>query len=187
MTIQRDIPEARSRQARGDRGRRDGDKRAIRMNDAIKPAIGNIDGKKNASRTQGTANLSEGAVLQFRGAKMVKNENRDASGKSAVRKRQRRSISLQYCAIRTVVAGGKPCGEFVIVFETGHACRAFAQLRRCCSRSGADLEHMVAQVHAMENPRKDLFPSKVAPNRRSAKPILKPIHKISLGGEFLGL
>src|SRR6267154_5101387 len=68
------------------------------------------------------------------------------------------------------------CRKCVVVFETGHASSEAPQL--LCRRAwpGAQLQHVLAQLRALQNPGQDLPARHPLPQPRSAEPCFVAIH-----------
>lgn len=151
-------------------------KGASDVSDAVKPAIRDVESKKNAAGTKHTKNLSECAVLQFPRFQVMEHENGDRRRKRSADKRQRRGIPLNRPSIRIARSCCKDGDGSVIVLETRHARCYLCEFESCCTTARAQFQDMVAQLSPVQEPRQQLPPGYVAPERRPANPIFVGIH-----------
>ena len=99
------------------------------MRDAVQPAIGYVNGKKNAARLEHTKRFGKRGVLRRRRFEMMKHQHGDYRGKSFWTKRQRGSVAPKRLAVRAdrallkTVSLDKFDEEIRTVFEAGHARR----------------------------------------------------------------
>src|SRR5580658_2709092 len=157
--------------------RRHRHKRAADMPNAIQPSILNLNRKKHTPGSQHAKYLCKRAFLRFSRFQVMQHENGNRRGKCFFRKRQCRRVALQNNPVSAVAALSNSYRERVAVLETRHSRRALPQLFRRSARSRANFQDVRAQFRSRQNPRKQMLSRHGAPERRSAKPALEPIHK----------
>jgi hypothetical protein len=142
----------------------------------VQPAILDFEGEKNAAGLQYAKDFGKGALLRFLRAKMVQNEDSDGRRKHFLWKRQRGSVALHNRAIVCMAALRDAKRKRMAILKTRHSRSATSQLIRGRARAGADFENVVAQFRIAQKPWQYLLPRHVAPEGRSAKPVLEAIH-----------
>src|SRR6202165_3890011 len=171
------LGKSRGRQSRNRRSWRHRHKRAPEVPHPVQPSILNLKREEHAAWPEHPPNFRESMILQLVRTQMMKHENRNRRRKCAVRKRQRRSISLDHRHTRAADAGTELRRNRVVVLKTGHPSSEVPQLLRCRSGPRAQLEHVLAKLRALENPRQKLPPRHVPPKRRPTKPCFESIHR----------
>jgi len=131
----------------------------------VQPSILNLKREEYPARPEHAPNFRESAILHFVRTQMMKHEDRDCRRKCAIRKRQRRSISLDHRRIAAAHASTELRRRRVVVLKTGHPSSEVPQLLRCRSGPRTQLQHMIAKLRALENPRQKLPPRHVPPKR----------------------
>src|SRR6266446_5095089 len=129
------------------------------------------------ARCKHSRNLRKRPVLQIAGTQMMEHQDRNRRRKCAVRKRQCRSIPLNYGHPRAADAGTELHRKCVVVLKTRHASRKPSQLLRGGSRPRAQLQQVLTQLRTLQNPRQKLPPRYIPPERRPTKPRFESIHR----------
>jgi len=101
---------------------------AAEVADTVDPTIVNFKGKKNAAGAKHAVDLCKHAVLQFAGAKMVQDENRDGGGKGLRGEGKLRGVTAECAARSAIVLGFQIAGGVGVVFEGSDARDDFAEL-----------------------------------------------------------
>ena len=172
--IQADAGESGSVQSRNEGSRLDGYKRAICVDHAVEPSIRDFKSKEAAARLQDAVNFREGAILERARTQMMQHEDGDGRGEGAVGEGQCCRVALHDAGAFTDLLR-KPCGECMVVFETGYARNAPSQFGCGGARPRANFEKVIAQVRSAQHKRQELIARYPAPQRCRAEPIFEGV------------
>src|SRR5208283_4188907 len=144
--------------------------------EAMHPTVVDLVGQKDAAGTQHAVNFRKHAVLQFTRAEMVQDENGDRGRKSLGGEGELCGITAKGPAGSTVVLRLQTPREFGAVFERSDSPDGFAELRRGRAVAGANLQEVIAEARAGQDPGKQLPLGEVAPERGGTQEVLKTVH-----------
>jgi hypothetical protein len=150
--------------------------------EAMHPIVVNLVGKKDAAGTEHAVNLRKHAVLQLARAKMMQDKNGDGRGEALRGEGELGGVSAKGAAGSPIVLRFQVPGGFGVVFERSNSRDGFAELWRGRAVAGANLEDMIAEGRAGQDPGKQLSLGEEAPERGGTQEVLKTVHGLRRGG-----
>ncbi len=104
-------------------------------------------------------------------------EEKDLGGEGELR-----GITTKCAAGSTIVLGLQTPRGFGVVFERSDSRDGFAELRRGGAVAGANLQEVIAEARAGQDPGKQLPLGEIAPQRGGTQEVLKNVHGVRRTG-----
>ena len=150
---------------------------AAKMTDAVNPTVGNFESHENTAGAQDAEDFREHLVLEFAGFQVVQDKDGKDRGEGLRGKGQLRSVAADSTSEMRVVMEFKFERGPVVVLEGGHAGNPCLQERGRGAVARADLEQVIAEAGAGENPGEKLAAGEVAPQGRRTDEVFGGVHK----------
>jgi hypothetical protein len=113
---------------------------------------------------------------------MMQDKNGDGGGKAPRGEGELGGVSAKGAAGSPIVLRFQVPGGFGVVFERSNSRDGFAESWRGRAVAGANLEDMIAEGRAGQDPGKQLSLGEEAPERGGTQEVLKTVHGLLRGG-----